>query len=639
MTEGSLNKLIINRLKDLPQSSGCYLFKDRNDELLYVGKSKKLKSRVQSYFRSGELLSPRIRLMVRQVNDIEFIITDTEAEALTLESNLIKEYQPHFNILLKDDKKYPYLCITWSETYPRIFITRRRRNRNPKDRYYGPYVDVTLLRRTLFLIKKVFPVRQRNKPLFSNRTCLNYNIGRCPGVCQELINEDQYKQTISRIAMVFQGRIEELKNLLIQQMKNYSNKQEYERAAALRDQINGLKQLTQEQKMIIPDSSVNRDVFAMSNNNNLACIQLFQMRAGKLCGRLGFTADYNQCDSNSILETIIEQYYSQVEPIEIPKEILIDRDIPKTSILEDWLSELKSSKVSIQFPRRSQKSDLVKLVSKNSKIEMDRLEKGQKDNFIALDDIADFMELNTIPRRIEAYDISHIQGTNVVASQAVFINGIPAKQHYRRYKIKSSSISPGHSDDYMALTEVIRRRFRKWSELKRNGIDINLVNNANKSTLHTQGLNDWPDLVLIDGGKGQLSSVNNVLKILNLENELVLCSLAKRNEEIFIPNNTKPLSLTKNQPGLMLLMRLRDEAHRFAVKYHRELRSKAISRSRLNDIPGVGSHIIKLLLNHFRSIEAIQLASIDQMKKVSGLGEKRAQQIWKYFHDTEDDYS
>jgi len=275
------------RLKELPAEPGCYLLRDAEDRILYIGKSKSLRSRVRSYFRDSHELSPRISLMVRQICEIEFIVTDSEAEALALESNLIKAHQPHFNVLLKDDKKYPYLCITWSEPYPRIFITRRRRLRSPLDRFYGPYVDVGLLRRTLFLVKRVFPLRQRPQPLYRERTCLNFDIGRCPGVCQEKISSEDYQRTLRKVAMVFQGRSDELQQLLRAQMEKVAERLDFEQAARIRDQLVGLEQLTADQKMTLADGSVSRDVLALAADQRVAAVQLFQMRAGKLVGRLG----------------------------------------------------------------------------------------------------------------------------------------------------------------------------------------------------------------------------------------------------------------------------------------------------------------------------------------------------------------
>ena len=350
------------RLKEIPAEPGCYLMRDGDDRILYVGKSKALRSRVRSYFRSRHDLSPRIRLMTRQVCEIEFIVTDSEAEALVLESNLIKNHQPHFNVLLKDDKKYPYLCITWSEAYPRIFITRRRRFRSPLDRFYGPYVDVGLLRRTLFLVKRVFPLRQRPRPMYPDRTCLNYSIGRCPGVCQEKISSEDYHRTLRKVAMVFQGRSDELQQLLQEQMERYAERMDYESAARVRDQLQGLDQLTADQKMSLPDSSVSRDVLALAFDERLAAVQLFQMRAGKLVGRLGYTADASGLEPGLILQRVIEEHYSQVDSVEVPPELLVQHALPQQKLMEDWLTEQRERRVQIHCPQRQQKADLIELV-------------------------------------------------------------------------------------------------------------------------------------------------------------------------------------------------------------------------------------------------------------------------------------
>ena len=628
----NINKQLLLEIRNIPILPGCYIFKDKYDTLLYIGKSKSLRKRVQSYFRPEALLSPRMKLMVSQIKDIEFIVTDSENEALNLESNLIKEHKPHFNILLKDDKKYPYVCITWSEDYPRIFITRRRRNRKTKDRYYGPYVDVASLRKTLHIIKKVFPIRQRNIPLYKDKTCLNYSIGRCPGVCQEYISVEDYQRIITKIAMILQGRVNELIETLEKQMNYFSELLDFENAAKVRDQIKSLDQISENQRITLPDSYVNRDVFALSKDSRLACIQLFQIRSGKLCGRLGFTSDVLSEDNNIIIQNIIEQYYSQVEPEEIPKEILVDHELPKNSIIENWLTGLKESKVTINNPKKSNKAKFIQLVAKNAEIELERIQQKHQVNRMALEDLSGLLELEDIPRRIEAYDISHIQGSDAVGSQVVFIDALPAKQHYRRYKIKNRNVYLGHSDDYSALSEVIYRRFKKWSEAKKKGIDISNYNSNNSRALHTEGLNDWPDIIVIDGGKGQLSAVYQVLKELNLENEIICVSLAKRNEDLFLPFKKEPIDSSKDQPAISLIRRLRDEAHRFAISYHRKLRGGRMRRSRLSEIPGIGSKMIRELLTVFQSVDAIELATIDQLERVEGVGKQKANLIYNYFH-------
>ncbi len=624
--------LLKSRLSEIPKSSGCYIFKDIDNNLLYIGKSKTLRSRVSSYFNNFSDLTPRLSLMVRQITEIEIIVTDSEYEALNLESNLIKTNKPYFNILLKDDKKYPYLCITWSEKYPRIFITRRRRNRNNLDRYYGPYVDVGLLRRTLFTIKKIFPLRQRPRPVYKDRTCLNYSIGRCPGVCQEVISSDDYKKIMKQVSMIFQGRNDDLEIFLQKKMLQFSNNLDYENAAKIRDQISGLKLLTESQKISIPDSSVNRDIFGIVSDKNLASIQIFQMRSGKLIGRIGYSQKLNNENENLILQRVLEEHYLNVECVEIPSEILIQYKLPKQKTIEDWLTELRKMKVKIIIPKRNKKHETVEMVLKNAKLELDRILNGIQDNESSIEDLAQILELSVQPKRIEGYDISHIQGTDPVASQVVFIDGIPSKQHYRKYKIKDPNVFIGHSDDFASIYEVIHRRFRKWSRFKKSGGDFSVLNDKTNSKLDNELLSDWPDLVMIDGGKGQLNSAVKALKELNLEEEVTICSLAKKNEEIFIPGFTKSLDTDENQKGVLLLRRIRDEAHRFALSFHRDKRSKRMNRSQLSQISGLGPSRIRELLEHFKSIDAIRIASKEDLSKVKGLGKNSVNDIYEYFH-------
>ncbi|MCW6035676.1 excinuclease ABC subunit UvrC [Spirulina subsalsa FACHB-351] len=608
------------RLKEIPLEAGVYLMRDSSAQILYIGKSKKLRSRVRSYFRSSQPLSDRIAMMVRQVAEIEFIVTDTEAEALALEANLVKQHQPYFNVLLKDDKKYPYICITWSEDYPRIFITRKRRLTQEKDRYYGPYVDTRVLRNTLHLIKRIFPLRQRPKPLFKDRPCLNYDIGRCPGVCQSLITPQDYQKIVQKVAMIFQGRTRELMDLLSQQMQEAAAQLNFELAAKLRDQIQGLNQLQGEQKVSLPDDTISRDAIALAANEQHCCIQLFQIRAGKLVGRLGFFAEAQSGTPGAILQRVLEEHYWQVDPVEIPHEILVQYDLPHGDLLTQWLTEKRGRKVHLLTPQRQTKAELVELVERNAQYELDWTQKKCDRNLQALQDLAQFLDLPALPKRIEGYDISHIQGSNAVASQVVFIDGIPAQQHYRHYKIKNPEITIGHSDDFASLAEVIGRRFRQYLE---------------NPQLSPQDDPDFPDLVMIDGGKGQLSAVVAVLQShpeSSLLAELPVVSLAKQREEIFLPGQSQPLATDPDQPGVQLLRRLRDEAHRFAVTFHRQQRLQQSRRSRLEEIPGLGFERQKQLLAHFHSIDYIREATPEQLQQVPGIGPKLAQEIYNYFH-------
>jgi excinuclease ABC subunit C len=641
------------RLKEIPQEPGVYLMRDVSERILYIGKAKKLRTRVRSYFRESQKLSERILMMVRQIVEIEFIVTDTEAEALALEANLIKQHQPYFNVLLKDDKKYPYILITWSEEYPRIFITRNRRIAKEKDKYYGPFVDSGLLRTTLRIAKRLFPMRQRPQPLFKDRPCLNYDMGRCPGVCQKLISPEEYRQTIQKIAMVFQGRNGELIDILTDNMDQAAESLNFEAAARIRDQIAGIKSLGADQKVSLPDDRVSRDAIALAADTQHACIQLFQIRTGRLVGRLGFFGDLpslpllskkemkedesslvkegmKQDESSlvkeemkrggefgEILQRVLEEHYQSADSVEIPSEILVQYELPEAEMLAEYLSERKGRKVTIIAPQRQAKAELIEMVERNAKYELERTQRFADSNTQAMQDLADILDLPDLPHRIEGYDISHIQGANAVASQVVFIDGQPAKQHYRHYKIKNPEVKPGHSDDFASLAEVINRRFRKYLE---------------DPQLQRIGNSDWPDLVMIDGGKGQLSSVVKVLQEMNLMEDLRVVSLAKQREEIFLPGESQPLPTDAEQAGVQLLRRLRDEAHRFAVTFHRQQRTDKLRRSRLDEIPGLGFHRQKQLLAHFRSIDYIREASPKQLAEVSGIGPRLAQEIYNYFH-------
>jgi excinuclease ABC subunit C len=648
------------RLKEIPTEPGVYLMRDASDRILYIGKAKKLRSRVRSYFRESQKLSDRIAMMVRQVAELEFIVTDTEAEALALEANLVKQHQPYFNVLLKDDKKYPYILITWSEEYPRIFITRNRRLAKEKDKYYGPFVDAGALRTTLRLAKRLFPMRQRPQPLFKDRPCLNYDMGRCPGVCQQLITPEDYRKTIQKIAMVFQGRAEELIDILSETMNQAAQSLNFEAAARIRDQIAGIRSLSADQKVSLPDDTVSRDAIALAANEQHACIQLFQIRAGRLVGRLGFFAEvpsltpstpltkggeqgkssvsspsYQEgeklsvssppyqggerggVEPGAILQRVLEEHYQAADSVEIPTEILVQHELPEAEMLAEYLSDRKGRKVTLLVPQRQVKAELIEMVERNARYELERTQKLADRNTQAMQDLADIIDLPDLPHRIEGYDISHIQGSNAVASQVVFIDGQPAKQHYRHYKIKNPEVKAGHSDDFASLAEVIRRRFRKYGE------DPNLPRVGNP---------DWPDLVMIDGGKGQLSSVVAVLQDMSLMEDLRVVSLAKQREEIFLPGESTPLPTDAEQPGVQLLRRLRDEAHRFAVTFHRQQRSEKLRHSRLDDIPGLGFHRQKQLLAHFHSIDYIREATPQQLAEVSGIGPRLAQEIYDYFH-------
>ncbi len=606
------NEKLQARLKEIPLEPGVYFMRGKDDEVLYIGKSKSLRNRVRSYFRPSQDLSPRIAMMVQLVWEIEFIVTDTEAEALALEDNLIKQYQPYYNVLLKDDKKYPYVCITWSEDYPRIFITRRKTG-NSRDRYYGPYVDSFALKRTLWLVKRTFPLRQRPRPLFKDRPCLNYDMGLCPGVCQELITPEEYRKTMLKVAMVFQGRTNELVEILNERMEKYAENLEFEQAARIRDQIATLKALHSDQKVTLPDDTISRDAIALAQDENHTCIQLFQIRAGRLVGRLAFVADSQSADAAMILQRTLEAHYQSCDPQEIPMEIHTQLELPEGEVLAAWLTEKKQKKVHLFTPQRQQKAQLIEMVERNAQYELARIQKQTDRNLASLEGLAEILNLESLPHRIEGYDISHIQGTDVVASQVVFIDGMPAKQFYRHYKIRTPAVRAGHSDDFASLAEVISRRFHPGKTK-----------------------DDYPDVVMIDGGKGQLSAVMAIIKKLGLEDEFTVISLAKKKEEVFLPNESLPIKADPEHPGIQLLRRVRDEAHRFAVNFHRQKRSQRMQQSILDQVPGLGRHRQKLLLDRFHTVEYLRQASLEQIAEIKGIGEKLAYKLYTFFHP---DYS
>ncbi|MGF1673012.1 MAG: excinuclease ABC subunit UvrC, partial [Rivularia sp. (in: cyanobacteria)] len=436
------------------------------------------------------------------------------------------------------------------------------------------------------------------------------------GVCQQLVTPEEYRKIVQKVAMVFQGRTSELIDTLTQQMQQAAEELNFETAARMRDQITGVKSLNADQKVSLPDDTVSRDAIALAADDKHACIQLFQIRAGQLVGRLAFIAD-SQAEAGAILQRVLEEHYQTADSVEIPTEILVQHDLPDAEILAEVLTQRKSKKVSIITPQRQLKAELIEMVERNASYELQRVQKlGDRDH-LALQDLASILDLPDLPHRIEGYDISHIQGSNAVASQVVFIDGLPANQHYRRYKIRNPKVTIGHSDDFASLAEVIGRRFRKYVE---------------DPQLQRVGNPDFPDLVMIDGGKGQLSSVVTVLQEMNLLEDVRVVSLAKRQEEIFLPGESVSLKTEAEQPGVQLLRRLRDEAHRFAVSFHRQQRTAKLRRSRLDEIPGLGHHRQQQLLAHFRSIDYIRLATPDQIAEVSGIGSRLAQEIYDYFH-------
>ena len=499
----------------------------------------------------------------------------------------------------------------------------------------------------MHIIKRAFPMRQRRKPLFKDRPCLNYDMGKCPGVCQGLVSPEEYHKMMQKVAMIFQGRTDELVKSLQSQMEKAAEDLEFEKASQLRDRIFALQRLNADQKVSLPDDTISRDAIALAADDKHCCIQLFQIRAGKLVGRLGFFADAQSGTLGAIIQQVLEQHYTTVEAVEIPTEIIVQHELPEGEILTEWLSQQKGKKVSLVVPQRQIKAELIDMVERNAQYELERTQKVSDYNNKALLDLATILDLPELPKRIEGYDISHIQGSNAVASQVVFIDGVPAKQHYRHYKIKNPTVTIGHSDDFASMAEVIRRRFRKYKNdpsltlpYKERGLKRGEKNDKSKKEAESRSSLDpslergvyFPDLVMIDGGKGQLSAVVAVLQEMNLLDAVKVVSLAKKREEVFLPGESFPLETEAEQPGVQLLRRVRDESHRFAVSFHRQQRLKNSRRSRLEEIPGLGFNRQKQLLAHFHSIDYIREASITQITEVPGIGKSLAREIYNYFH-------
>lgn len=547
-----MNKNLSEKLKLLPSLSGCYLYHDKNSEIIYIGKAKNLKKRVKSYFNKTHD-SAKLNVLVPQIENLEYIITNSEAEALILESHLIKKHKPKYNILLKDDKKYPYFLIT-DEEFPRIIVTRKRNLNLEKGRYYGPYTDVRAMYSTLDFLKKIFPLKQCKTPKFKNRPCLYYQIGRCLAPCQGLVTSQEYKKLIEQVELFLKGKQSELLKHLMDQVKKYSDSQQYEKAARLRDSYLDLQKTLERQKVVFENTKLNEDVISLMLEDGIFAIVILMIREGRLIDKKDFTYFVENEDRTEFFETFFKEYYSNLT-LEFPDKI-ISRELEalgEKEVYQEWLELLSKKKVKINYAKGKQGEELQSLADKNAKVLLNnaKIEKMSKirDDFNEIGAfLAEKLKLNNFPHRIECYDISHIQGTNTVASMVTFANGLSKKSAYKKFKIK---LAEGKPDDFLSMKEVLTRR------LKRLGED------------------NWekPDLIIIDGGKGQLSSVMNVVKELGVDG-IDFVSLAKREEEVFLPNQSKSILLPRNSSALFLFQRIRDEAHRFAITYHRKLRSK-----------------------------------------------------------------
>ncbi len=547
-----MNDELKQTLKLLPSLPGCYIYFDKTGEVIYVGKAKILKRRVMSYFNRKHD-SVKVNVLVSQIERLEYIITNTEVEALILESHLIKKYKPKYNVLLKDDKKYPYFLIT-DEDFPRITIVRKK-NMNPeKGRYYGPYTDVRAMHATLDFLKKIFPLKQCKTPKFKDRPCLYYQIGRCMAPCQNKVTSEEYKNLVKQAELFLSGRQSELLKQIKEQMQKYSDSLQFEKAAKLRDSYNDLIKTLEKQKVVYENTKLNEDIISFMSDEGIFVIVILMIREGRLIDKKDFVYEVEEEDKTEFFATFFKEYYSTLK-LEYPDRIVSNEleTIGEKALYEQWLEILAQKKVKISYGKSTQGKELLMLADKNAKVVLDnaKISKMSKirDDFNEIGSyLAEKLNLNNFPHRMECYDISHIQGTNTVASMVTFINGLPKKSEYRKFKVK---MTEGKPDDFLSMKEVLTRRLSHLGEAK------------------------WekPDLMIIDGGKGQLSSVMEIIEGLGVKG-IDVVSLAKKHEEVFLPKQSKPVILPRNSSALFLFQRIRDEAHRFAITYHRQLRSK-----------------------------------------------------------------
>ena len=541
-------------LKTVPNRPGSYRMYDKNETVIYVGKAKILKRRVMSYFNRKHD-SVKVNVLVSQIERLEYIITNTEVEALILESHLIKKYKPKYNILLKDDKKYPYFLIT-DEDFPRITIVRKK-NMNPeKGRYYGPYTDIRAMHATLDFLKKIFPLKQCKTPKFKDRPCLYYQIGRCMAPCQNKVTSEEYKNLVKQAELFLSGKQSELLKQLKEQMQKYSDSLQFEKAAKLRDSYNDLVKTLEKQKVVYENTKLNEDIISFMSDEGIFVIVILMIREGRLIDKKDFVYEVEEEDKTEFFATFFKEYYSTLK-LEYPDKIVSNEleAIGEKALYEEWLEILAQKKVKISYGKSAQGKELQMLADKNAKVVLDnaKISKMSKirDDFNEIGSyLAEKLQLKNFPHRMECYDISHIQGTNTVASMVTFINGLPKKSEYRKFKVR---MTEGKPDDFLSMKEVLTRRLSHLGEAK------------------------WekPDLIIIDGGKGQLSSVMEIIEGLGVKG-IDVVSLAKKHEEVFLPKQSKPVILPRNSSALFLFQRIRDEAHRFAITYHRKLRSKSM---------------------------------------------------------------
>jgi excinuclease ABC subunit C len=606
-------------LKTLPTKPGVYLHKNAQDKVIYVGKAVNLRNRVRSYFHKSAQHNEKTRRLVSEIADIEFIVADSELEALLLENTLIKKYQPRFNVRLKDDKRYPYIKVHWQDPFPKVTTTRRLQNDG--GRYFGPYTAAWAAYQTLDLVRKIFPYLTCNRVITGNdpRACLYYHIGRCAAPCIGVVDQAEYRQIIDDLCSFLGGNTEPVVAGLRTQMEQAAESLDFEKAATLRDQIKAIDQVVEKQK-VVNNKAVDEDVVAFARDEQDACVQVFFIRGGKLVGRDYFvlegTVDEN---NNEIMTSFLKQFYDQATTI--PPQILLPSEVDEHMIIRDWLKSKRGANVVMKVPRRGKQRELLEMAAENAAETLNHLRaqwaSDETKQTEALTELQQALDLPDLPLRIECYDISTLQGTNTVGSMVVFAKGTPRKSDYRRFKIKTVE----GQDDFASMREMLRRRFRRLRDTEPEQ-QAAPGKAASEST--------WaiiPNLVIIDGGKGQLGAAMEILEEAELSDAIPIVGLAKREEEIFISGRSEPVILPRKSHALFLVQRIRDEAHRFGVTYHRKLRGQQAIKSSLDDIEGIGPKRRRALLAKFGSLAAIRQATIEELAAVPGMNRRAAEDI------------
>jgi excinuclease ABC subunit C len=591
---------VAEKLALLPDKPGVYLMKDDNARIIYVGKAVNLKNRVRSYFQSSRNHSPKVRAMVARIANLEYIITASEIEALILECNLIKKHRPKYNISLRDDKTYPYIKVTVNEPFPRVYATRKVFKDSA--RYFGPYTDAGAMHATIKLIRRLFPLRTC-RSLDVPRPCLQYHIKRCLAPCAGQVAAADYDAMIKSICLLLEGRSDALLKDLRQRMTEAAANLDFEQAAQLRDQLAAVEKITEKQNIVT--GAGDQDVIGLARSAAGTCMQVFFIRSGKMVGRDHFLLAGSEGEEDeAVLTAFIQQYYARATFI--PREVLLPIETSEADLIAAWLSDAKGGKVQVETPQRGTKKDLVNMAIGNANIvlteQAERIKDQAEQTEGAVIELGEYLQLGIMPEHIECFDISHIQGSETVASMVVFENGRPKKDDYRRFKIESTE---GKPDDFKSMQEVVLRRYRDAAP-------------------------PLPDLIIIDGGKGQLNAALEVIRGVGLH-EVVVVGLAKEFEHIFREGDSDPLILPRQSKALYLVQRVRDEAHRFAITYHRKLRSKRNMVSVLDHIDGIGPKRRKALWDHFGSLAKIKAAEVSELAAVPGMNMPTAEAVYNFF--------